>query len=123
MHLNDGIQVNEGRKMDIGNRLNELTQATLNFGDVINSTENPSDSDFRNACSLFSQYLESELQLISSTPIEHDASSNIQNITDQLHSLSNLITPNQLAFSNSHHWPNNLVDFCSQLQTLKSEAA
>jgi len=112
----------EARKMDIDNRLNELTQATLNFGDIIDATENPSDSDFRNACSLFSQYLESELRLIGTIPLEQSSYSNIQHITDQLLSLSSLIAPDQLAFANNHHWSNNLVDFCSQLETLREAA-
>lgn len=109
--------------MDIENQLRELTQETLNFGDIINSTENPANSDFRNACNLFSQYMDNQLQIINIDTAEQDPLSNTQNITQQLHTLSNLIASNSLDLSNTYLWSNNLVDFCSQLQSLKSNAA
>jgi len=109
--------------MDIENRLHELTQEILNFGDIISSTENPANSDFRNACSLFGQYINNQLQIINSGLVEQSSLSNIQNITHQLHILSNLIISNSLEISNTYHWSNNLVDFCSQLQLLKNNAA
>jgi len=109
--------------MSIEERLNKLTQETLNFGDIVSSTENPANADFRNACSLFSQYMEHQLQIINPSLIEQSSLTNIQNITHQLHMLSNLIAANSLEISNSYHWSNNLVDFCSQLQLLKRNAA
>ncbi len=109
--------------MGIEEQLNELTQETLNFGDIVSSTENPANSDFRNACNLFSRYMDNQLQIINSGLVEHNSLTNIQNITHQLHVLSSLIASNSLELSNVHHWSNNLVDFCSQLQELKSSAA
>jgi hypothetical protein len=109
--------------MGIEDRLNELTRETLNFGDIISSTENPANADFRNACNLFSQYMEHQLQIINSSLVEQSSLTNIQNIIHQLHMLSNLIAPNSLEISNTYRWSNNLVDFCSQLQLLKSHAA
>jgi len=109
--------------MNIENRLNELTQETLNFADVINSTDNPANSDFRNACNLFSQYLDSQLQLINTSPIEHNSFTNVQNITSLLGKLSGLIAPNHLTFNPTQNGPDTLVDFCKQLKLLKSYAA
>lgn len=110
-------------KMGIEDRLNELTQETLNFGDIISSTENPANADFRNACDLFSQYMDNQLQIINSGFVEHSSLTNIQNVTHQLHVLSSLIASNSLDLSNTYRWSNNLVDFCRQLQVLKSNAA
>ena len=39
--------------MDISNTLRKLTEDTLNFGDVIKHSEDPSDVNFREACELF----------------------------------------------------------------------
>jgi len=107
----------------IEERLNGLTQETLHFGEIISSTKNPANADFRNACSLFSQYMEHQLQIINSSLAEESALTNIQNITHQLHMLSDLIASNSPEISNPYHWSNNLVDFCSQLQLLKNNAA
>jgi len=109
--------------MGIKERLNELTQETLHFGDIVSSTENPANADFRNACSLFSQYMEHQLQIINSSLTEQSSPTNIQNNAHQLHMLSSLIAFDSLEISNPYHWSNNLVDFCSQLQLLKSNAA
>jgi len=109
--------------MSIEERLNELTQETLLFGDIVSSTENPANADFRNACSLFSQYMEHQLQIINSSLTEQNSLTNIQNNAHQLHMLSSLIASDSLEISNPYHWSNNLVDFCSQLQLLKSNAA
>jgi len=109
--------------MGIEDRLNELTRETLNFGDIISSTENPANADFRNACNLFSQYMEHQLQIINSGLVDQSSLTNIQNITHQLHVLSSLIASNSLEISNTYRWSNNLVDFCSQLQLLRSNAA
>jgi len=109
--------------MGIEDRLSELTKETLDFGEIVSSTENPANSDFRNACHLFSQHMEHQLQIINSSLVEQGSLTNIQNITHQLHLLSNLIAHNSLEISNTYRWSNNLVDFCSQLQLLKNNAA
>jgi len=109
--------------MGIEDRVNELTKETLDFGELISSTENPANSDFRNACHLFSQYMEHQLQIINSSLVEQGSLTNIQNITHQLHLLSNLIASSSLELSNTYRWSNNLVDFCSKLQSLKNNAA
>ena len=109
--------------MDIKNQLHELTQETLNFGDIISSTENPVDADFRNACNLFSQHMDNQLQIINLGLTEQGSLSNVQSITQQLHALSSLIASNSVGLSSSYLWSNNLVNFCSQLQQLKSNAA
>lgn len=109
--------------MDIENRLRELTQETLSFGNVINTTENHGSLDFQNACSLFSQYLNNQLSTINTSPVAHHSYLNIKTITEQLRTLSNLIAQGQLDSANTKDWSNKLIDFCSQLQLHKSNAA
>ena len=118
--------------MNIANKLQELTQEIQSFGDVISYTENPDDSDFRNACDLFSQYLHYQLQCIHSNIRFKHLREDMQQTTEQLTVLSELITPDstdkhvdneQAENDESYQWSNKLLDFCNQLQTLKSKAA
>jgi len=124
--------------MDIATRLQELTKEIVNFGEVINYTENPVDSDFRNACDLFSQYLNHELQDINANIRFHDTRSDIKQTTSRLHELSDLISPGKISHGQISHgqtspdqanniekyqWSNKLTDFCNQLQSLKNIAA
>ena len=109
--------------MDILNKLHELQQEILNFGDVVNQTENPADVDFCNACDLFSQHLSYELKSINSNLCLKDIRPEMQQTTAQLCELSELITPDTEDCNDSYEWPNKLTNFCDQLQTLKSLAA
>ncbi|VAW58837.1 hypothetical protein MNBD_GAMMA08-1287 [hydrothermal vent metagenome] len=109
--------------MDTLNKLQELQQEILNFGDVVSHTENPADIDFRNACSLFSQYLSSELSAINAQIRLKDIRPEMQQTTTQLCELSELITPDASESSANYSWPEKLLNFCSQLHTLKSIAA
>lgn len=114
--------------MDIPNKLQELTKEVVNFGEVISYAENPADSDFRNACDLFSQYLNHELQDINTNIRFQDIRSDIKQTTNRLHELSDLISPGQITPGQAynieeHQWSNKLIDFCNQLQSLKNIAA
>ncbi|HED33441.1 MAG TPA: hypothetical protein ENJ08_04375 [Gammaproteobacteria bacterium] len=109
--------------MNITNKLNELQQEILNFGDVVNQTQNLSDMDFRNACDLFSQHLNFELDSISSNVcLIKDNRSEVHQTTAQLHQLNELITP-ATSDINTNQWSDNLNNFCSQLQALRCIAA
>lgn len=109
--------------MNISNKLQELTQEILSFGEVINFTENPADLDFCNACELFSKHLSYELQTINSNVCFQDIRPDMQQTTAQLYQLSELITPAQSSTEDSKQWSNKLVDFCDQLKTLRDIAA
>jgi len=108
--------------MDILNKLQELQQEILNFGDVVSHTENPADIDFRNACTLFSQYLNGELSTINAQIRLKDIRPEMRQTTTQLCELSELIAP-EASSNESDLWPEKLLNFCSQLHTLKSIAA
>jgi len=110
-------------KMDISNKLHELQQEILNFGEVVTQTENPADLDFRNACYLFSQHLSFELKSINSSIHLKDIRPEMQQTTAQLFELSKLITPDATNNNDNYMWPDKLLNFCSQLQTLKNVAA
>lgn len=108
--------------MDITNKLHELQEEILNFGDVVNQTENPADMDFCNACELFSQHLSFELESITSDLCLSDSLPEMRKTTAQLFELSELITPVRNN-NNNILWSDNLHSFCNQLQSLKSLAA
>ena len=109
--------------MDILNKLHELQQEILYFGDIVSQTENPADTDFCNACMLFSQHLSFELKSINTNTCLKDIRPEMQRTTAQLYELSELITPEPLDNNENYQWPGKLLNFCSQLQTLKSIAA
>jgi len=109
--------------MNITDKLNELQQEILSFGDVVNQTENLADMDFCNACNLFSQHLNFELESINSNVcLIKESPSEVHQTTAQLYQLSELITP-ATSDDNTHQWSDNLNNFCSQLQTLRCVAA
>lgn len=109
--------------MDTANKLHELQQDILNFGDVINHTENPANIDFLNACDLFSQHVNYQLKNITSGLCLKDIRSEMQQTTSQLFALNELITPTTIDIDSNNQWPEKLLDFCDQLQSLKSSAA
>jgi len=109
--------------MKLSNKLYSLQQEILNFGDIVNQTENPADTDFINACELFSQHLNYQLKLINSSVCLQDLRPEMQQTTTRLYQLSKLITPEISDNSEDHQWSNKLLDFCNQLHTLKNVAA
>ncbi len=108
--------------MDILNKLHNLQQEILSFGDVVNQTKNPADTDFLNACELFSQHLSYQLKTINSSICLQDIRPEMEQTTAQLCELSELITPDSASNSNQQ-WPGKLLNFCDRLQSLKREAA
>ena len=110
-------------EMDITNKLQELQQEILNFGDIVNQIENPADVDFKNACDLFSQHLSYELKVINSSLRLRDIRPETEQTTSQLYELNELITPVKSNDNDDYQWPEKLLNFCAQVQTLKSIAA
>lgn len=109
--------------MNIHNQLNELTREALDFSDVIRYTDNPIDADFCNACRLFSDYLNYQLESLSRQLSTNQASESARSTTDQLHKLSSLIAPDQIDPNNTVPWTNRLDSYCQQLETLRQIAA
>ena len=115
--------------MDISNTLYKLQQDVFNFSDVVFQTENPADKDFRNACSLFSRHIKYQLDKIDyDTHLKSESPATLQ-VMAQLCELTELITPDNTNVSDivdsigHYQWPGKLLNFCSQIQTLKSKAA
>lgn len=109
--------------MNIHTQLNELTREALGFSDVIRYTDNPVDADFCNACRLFSDYLSHQLESLDRQLNINNASESTLSITDQLHKLSSLITPEQIDPDNTAPWASKLDTYCRQLETLRQIAA
>lgn len=123
--------------MDISSKIHELKQDILSFGEVISHTENPADVDLHNACNLFSQHITYQLQVIHDGKSFLDSPVEMQNTTAQLSKLSELLAPKSdltqpglfrtgqqnFDLSSENHWPEKLLEFCSQLQSLGIKAA
>lgn len=108
--------------MNIHTQLNELTREAVGFSDVIRFTDNPVDADFCNACQLFSNYLNHQLESLDNQ-LSNNANESIRSITDQLYKLSSLITPEQIDPNNTAPWADKLNSYCRQLETLRQIAA
>lgn len=108
--------------MNIHTQLNELTREAVSFSDVIRFTDNPVDADFCNACHLFSNYLNHQLESLNNQ-LSNNANESVRSITDQLYKLSSLITPEQIDPDNTAHWADKLNSYCQQLETLRQIAA
>ena len=98
-------------------QLHELTEEALNFGEVINFAENLNDSDFCNACALFSEYLTSQLNSLA----PHNQSEHTQLLINQLNQLGQLLAPSQS--SEDQAWLSSLNNYQQQIVSLKSIAA
>lgn len=109
--------------MNIHTQLNELTREAFGFSDVIRFTDDPVDADFCNACRLFSDYLSHQLESLDCRIGANNASESTRSITDQLHKLSSLITPEQIDPENTTPWTNKLDSYCRQLEALRQIAA
>ena len=116
------MQNSEG-KMNITSKLQELQKEILSFGDVVSHAENPADIDFKNACDLFSQHLSYELKSINDNIRLKDIRPETQQTTSQLLELNELITPVTSGNNDDYQWSGKLLNFCAQLQELKSIAA
>lgn len=109
--------------MNIHTQLNELTREALGFSDVIRYTDNPVDSDFCNACRLFSDYLNHQLESLDRQLSANNASESTRSTTEQLHKLSSLIAPEQIDPDNTASWTGKLDSYCQQLESLRQIAA
>ena len=107
--------------MNINNSLQALTQEVLDFSDVIGFVDDPIDADFRQACTLFSQHINNELNRISTNNLH--TRPDIQQTTSQLYQLNELITPADSDYESLSQWPNKLHNFCDQIESLKHKAA
>ncbi len=109
--------------MDTVNKLHQLQNEILSFGNVVKQTKDSSDIDFCNACNLFSQYLNCQLKSISANLCMKDIRPEMQQTTAQLYQLNELITPDITENNDKFKWHNKLLSFCNQLQSLKCIAA
>ena len=107
--------------MDTSNKLQELTQEVLDFSNVVNYTEDPTDTNFRQSCTLFSEYMSYQLAQINPSTTHSPSASQLT--TSQLHQLNKLITPIDSDFEDPSQWPDRLHNFCNNIQSLRHIAA
>ncbi len=111
--------------MDINQQLTTLTEETLCFASAIDEGD-ADDLDLLNACTLFSQYLRSELQHIDEE-LEVASSLRQLNTCQQLHRLHHLITPHNerhtSVSSQASPWKSQLDNFMLEVEILRQNAA
>ncbi len=94
------------------NKLNDLIQEIIDFGDVIAFAENPADRDFQNACRLFSDYLNWKLMEIKDQ-LEHEGSEQqLCWIGNEMEKLGQLITPANRSTTSYTQWASELLMRC-----------
>ena len=100
--------------------LNSLIQEIVDFSNILAFTDNTGDSNFRNACQLFSGYLDNrftELKTASQITDEIDWAAS------EITKLSGLISLQQNASIPDTQWIQNLSQYCEELQQNKIAAA
>ena len=99
--------------------LNKLIQEIIDFGDVIAYTDNPADSDFQNACYLFSCYLEDRLKDIQQKLHAVGSGQEITWATREITKLNDLITLPRNSTAPYIQWARNLFQHCEEFQHSK----
>ena len=105
------------------NELNNLIQEIVNFGDVITFIDNPADSDFQNACQLFSGYLENRFSDIKSKPHLSTCEADIKWTENEMAKLSGLISLPVNSSTPYIQWTRDLFQHCEELQRHKIAVA
>jgi hypothetical protein len=103
--------------------LNTLIQEIVDFGDTIAYYDNPADSDFQNACFLFSCYLKERINDIQHSLYDVNSEQKIAQINNELKKLEDLISLPRNATDPYIKWTRNLFLHCEELQHSKVVAA
>ena len=103
--------------------LNILIQEIIDFGDVIAYTDNPADSDFQNACYLFSCYLEDCLKEIQYKLRGIDSDQKITWASREITKLNNLTALPRNSTAPYIQWTRDLFQYCEGLQHSKQAIA
>jgi len=103
--------------------LNELIQEIIDFKDVIAYTDNPADSDFQNACYLFSSYLEQRLNDLHHKLHSVNPDQKVNRINNELEKLKDLIFLPRNATDPYIKWARSLFLHCEEFQHHKAAVA
>lgn len=94
------------------NKLNDLVQEIIDFGDVIAFAENPADRDFQNACRLFSDYLNWKLMEIKDQLKLEGSEQQLRWISNEMEKLGQLISPTNRSTTSYVQWASELLMRC-----------
>lgn len=109
--------------MNTSKRLKDLTREVIHFAEVTHQADSTYNNDLRFACELFSQYLHHELDDIESLLLSENSNNGIQQTSDTLSRLSDLIDPADMQQPDSNQWQAQLMRFNSQVENLKHAAS
>ena len=105
------------------NELNDLIQEIVSFSNAISSTNNPGNSNFQNACELFSGYLDNHFAEIKSKPHFRDCKENTNWTCEEITKLSDLIYSQENSSALYSQWIHDLSKYCEELQHNKIATA
>ncbi|HEY9050841.1 MAG TPA: hypothetical protein VIQ03_04810 [Gammaproteobacteria bacterium] len=98
------------------NKLNDLVQEIIDFGDVIAFAENPADRDFQNACRLFSDYLDWKFKEIKNQLEMEGSEQQAKWIADEMEKLGQLISPANRSTTSYVQWASELLMRCVEFR-------
>ena len=98
------------------NKLNDLVQEIIDFGDVIAFAENPADRDFQNACRLFSDYLDWKFKEIKNQLEMEGSEQQAQWIAGEMEKLGQLISPTNRSTTSYVQWASELLMRCVEFR-------
>lgn len=103
--------------------LNELFQEISNFADVIAYMDNPANSDFQNACQLFSRYLEHRFAEITVKLQSSNCKNDVEWAANEINKFSDLISLPDSSTVPYIKWTSNLFQHCEKAQLGKVATA
>lgn len=96
--------------------LNKLIREIIDFSDVIAYNDNPANSDFQNACYLFSCYLDTQIKEIKQQLRAVNSDQEITTIINEINKLDNLISLPRNTTAPYIEWTRNLFQHCEVRQ-------
>ena len=99
--------------------IDSLIQEMVNFGHIVAHADDPANSDFHNACQLFSGHVLGRLAEIKSSLILTDCENDEKWTESEISNLSNLIALPDSSSTPYIQWSHNLSQYCEELQSNK----
>lgn len=105
------------------NEFNDLIHEIIAFGGTIAYIDNPADSDFQNACQLFSLYLENRFSELKAKSHIASCKEDIKRVKCEIDKFSDLIALPDNSDDPYIQWTRNLFLHCEELQRHKLAVA
>ncbi|MDH5764744.1 MAG: hypothetical protein OEZ38_01920 [Gammaproteobacteria bacterium] len=101
-------------------KLDNLIQEIIEFGNTISYNTNLEDINVQNACNLFNNYLSWQFNELKEELKTQGSELEIKLVTNELNKLCSLIKHNELATEPQFNWFQNLLQYCTDTQQNKA---